>query len=107
LDCTLELPNPFVVKYRDQILLYAIGMEQRKVETGKEGQVKIEEQWLLKIETLTVNETAQEEFLLKAPLKIYHYDWKKMQTVLRKTTLNDPKIVKIIKYTRFSYALLR
>lgn len=107
LECTLELPNPFVIKHRDQILLYAVGMEQRKIDTGKEGQVKIEELWLLKIQTLTENEAAQEEFLMRAPLRIYHYDWQKMTIVLRRTTLIDPKIVKIIKYTRFSYALLR
>lgn len=49
LESNLELPSPFVVKHKDQILLYALGMEQRKIDTGKEGQLKIEEQWLLKI----------------------------------------------------------
>jgi hypothetical protein len=106
-DCSLELATPFPIKHKEKLLLYALAMEQRHLPTEKEGQVKIDEMWTLKIETLAPNEV-NEEYLLRGQLKIYMFDWSKMQLVLsRRTTLAEPKIIKIAKYTRFSYSQLR
>lgn len=45
--------------------------------------------------------------MISGPLQLYHIDFEQACIVRRKPAFNDPKIVKIIPYVRFSTGMLR
>ena len=105
-DDSLELTSPVVVKHKDGFLLYSVLLEQRTVPKG-DGAHCIEDFWRLKIETFTPNDSCQEETLHSGPLLLYNLDFDTARLVSRRPHFEEPKIIKILPYSRFSWGALR